>query len=356
MKWDGSTWDAPGNYNGVVEQIAVTDKGVVCVGYVETNSHAGIHVEGDGVNCFGPDAPPKAPGLKGIISLAAGRGDTLYAVGIGEGSFTPFMSVWDGRVWSIEELVEAPRPLEYADGKLYAVIDKSIQVMDSEGWTRITDLPEIYPQAFAGSLSGQPLFVLGQMNRESVILKLEDDEWSTISDSLTGWIKSISLDAAGRLYAVGNIRHRSRSHISGFAWWDGQEWSGFDTGGKGMSSGVDALQAMPDGCVYAGGDFTLAGSKSVRGFACWDGEDWSDPRNDGEINPEFVSSIVRGPDGTMYVIGRSNQEEHGDRSLIFKRQDTDWSIIPSPAGGAISQVDLRMDALLSRRLMIQREP
>lgn len=343
VRWDGSSWESPGDYNGIVAELVVSDKGIGCVGYAQINAHGGLYIEGDGVSCVGPDAPPKPVGIIGVISLASGPGDTLFAVGMGEKSLQPYLAFWDGQSWSSEEIDEAPDPLEYADGKLYGVIDGSIHIRNSEEWTKLMDLPDVYSATYAGSLSRQPFYVAGSRGAELVIFKLEDDEWSIISDSLRGSkIESISLDTEGRLYAAGDFQHRNRPHISGFAWWDGERWNGLKTVGQGMSTWVAALQAMPDGCMYAGGDFTFAGSTPAQGFACWDGVKWNGLRSGDALVPEFVSSIKRLPNGTMYVTGNSNQEEHGSRIQIFKRVDSEWSIIPEPRNGALAEGDLHV--------------
>ena len=113
------------------------------------------------------------------------------------------------------------------------------------------------------------------------------------------------------------------SGVGEFAW---------EAGSRGY---VAALYASPDGCIYAGGSFILAGSTPVAGFACWDGTKWLDPRGDDTV-PEMVSSIVGLPDGTTYFQGRTGMEEYGPWR-IFKRTDSNWSILPEPVLLDLSQ-------------------
>jgi hypothetical protein len=80
------------------------------------------------------------------------------------------------------------------------------------------------------------------------------------------------------LFVGGNFTIAGGTNASAIAKWDGTSWSPLGSGVSGGTPSVTALVTHDDGsgpALYVGGSFNVAGGVVVTGFARWNGADWS---------------------------------------------------------------------------------
>lgn len=229
------------------------------------------------------------------------------------------------------------------------------------------------------------------------IARWDGARWTALGDGLPGEVRSLTVDDAGQLWAVGEaaglIDDAALLPISGsyVARWSGTQWTyelenvfsigritAIDGGvaiagsffeelprlpasgvalwrdgrwsGTGLTNGGSVTSIVRDGTGVCVGGTILPGIKlSMTGLACWDGTEWTQR---GETLGA-VQTIARGTDGTWYAGGTLQLVEDGNarygiarldenghwRSLdggIHPREVTPPVVAPTPEVAAIS--------------------
>ncbi len=313
--WDGKSWSGLGEgVAGEVYAVLPTDDGVLYVGG-ELSGLSGGPLRWDGSEwqpLVGSDGSEITGGR--VYDLALGPDGTLYA----GGEFSSTMdtdpgdrvlgnvAAWDGERW---ELL-----LESHDRVFALALDKD------------------------GSLVAAGLLWEGAGTDDLApaheILRWDGAAWEPIgsvpSSPAVSPVLAMEAGPEGELYAVSGFDAISGQAVYGVGRWDGEAWSGIGTGeGEGGAFYVHALLADGSGGVYAGGAFTAIGSQATSGFAYWDGEMWSGL---GEAEQVFIKDLAAAPGGGLYA-GGSNIGLGGESYNVARWDGTAWEPFPLIVGG-----------------------
>jgi hypothetical protein len=251
----------------------------------------------------------------------------LYAGGsftLADGTPASGIAKWDGTVWSTVGGGVS------AGGRVYA-----LAVYDDGGAG--PNLPALYAGGWfttAGSISA------------SNIAEWDGTTWSALGSGTNSYVYALAVfdrDGAGpqptALVAGGAFTLAGGVSAGCVAQWNGNAWSGLDTGTNG---GVDALgvfDADGDGpslpVLVAGGWFTKAGGSSANRVACWNGTSWAalasgtddrvralstfDPDGSGPLNPLLIAG------GEFTTAGGTSA------SRIAQWNGSSWSALASGA-------------------------
>ncbi len=96
--------------------------------------------------------------------------------------------------------------------------------------------------------------------------------WGAVGAGLDGAVRSLSVDASGKVYAGGAFTASGATAIDHLAMWDGRRWT--EVGG-GVDGTVRDIEFGEDGKLYIGGDFTHVDGQLAGMVACRDGNTWN---------------------------------------------------------------------------------
>lgn len=275
-KWDGVSWSAlgPASTPGVsggsspfVYALTVYDDGNGPALYagggfnLAGGAPLGRLVKWDGTTWSAPGSGITAGFIWALTSVDAGRegGPALYAggaIGLVGGVQVKNITKWNGTTWSALGTG--------TNAEVYA-----LAMFDDGGGAG----PALYAGGNFNSAGDQPA------NR---IAKWNGSSWSPLGSGLDGSVRALTVfddgGAAGRsLYVGGAFNVAGGVPAKGIARWNGSSWSAL---GAGLQSQVRALTSYDDGSgngpeLYAGGFFTLSGATEVSRVAKWNGASWS---------------------------------------------------------------------------------
>jgi hypothetical protein len=207
----------------------------------------------------------------------------LYAAGaftkIGD-TTASLLARWDGAAWQplAEEMGGSGGSyvfdLENYDGYLY-VGGYALSVgqnyyspfrWDGVSWSKLSD--QYYGVfSFAFDKDGVPYISIFDQ-----ILKLGENGWQQLGDSLPWQAWALTIGVDGTIYAGGYYVDELDEIFARVAKWDGAAWQLIAE--ENHASSVDALIADGTGDIYAAGDFTELGGVAANSIARWDGTAW----------------------------------------------------------------------------------
>lgn len=125
------------------------------------------------------------------------------------------------------------------------------------------------------------------------VVRWDGTAWVPLGDGVNGPVSAMAVHQ-GDLVVAGDFTEAGGVPANRVARWNGTSWSaiGAGLGSTGSAERVTAL-AVFDGDLYAGGDFEEAGGVAVTGFARWNGTDWSDGGATLSGGPCFQSRLVQ---------------------------------------------------------------
>ncbi|MCG3137282.1 MAG: hypothetical protein HJJLKODD_01125 [Phycisphaerae bacterium] len=235
---------------------------------------------------------PATTGQVNALAVSPVTGE-LYA----GGSFTGYLSRWDGQQWStVPGPSSSVRALLFkSDGSLYVGGDfgdiygipgtTKLAIWNGSSWSAVdpnfTVNGSVYCMKF--SLQESTLYIGGSftaINGETDkrrVAQWNGVEWLTVGGGVTtgSIVKSLAVDSSGRLYIGGTFSVAGLTVVNNLARWDGAAWSNMNGGVNGSveSLTIDLVQQA----LFAGGGFSLAGSQPSQRIAQWniDSASWS---------------------------------------------------------------------------------
>lgn len=153
-------------------------------------------------------------------------------------------------------------------------------------------------------------------------------ESSAALDTLSGQVRSITIDPANNVYAGGYD-----SNGFGAVWkWNGSAWS---TVGNSAISGSNYIYSVTyesnSSTLYAGG---LDGS-NLGAVWKWNGSVWSELGSAAITNSYYVYAMTTDESGNLYAGGQNSSNQ----GTVWKWNGSAWSIIGSSAVGDSTEID-----------------
>jgi hypothetical protein len=130
----------------------------------------------------------------------------------------------------------------------------------------------------------------------SNIARWDGEVWTAVGEGANGSVGALVVDDNSHLYASGNFSYEGGSWM---ARWDGTSWT---AAGPGLSWAPSALATDGTGRIYVGGQFTDVGTAIINNIAVWDGARWH-ALGDGVNSP--VRALAVDARGTVYAAGES---------------------------------------------------
>jgi hypothetical protein len=284
--WNGAAWSliAEGNPSGV--QALASWNGLLVAG----GSFPSHLQSWDGVSWS-----PFASGLNGSVRALFAEEDALLTGGSFTSAGGPALHIarWDGAGWSssipgVPGTVESICTLQGAVivGGIFpssSPISPSPHLLRWNGaeWNSISPAPNASVLALA--VSGSSLFAGGGFTwagetSAAHVASWIGDEWSSIDGSfgghgLQGWTVFDLARMGDDLFAAGLFEWAGKVPASGFARWDGTEWTSLSSNGTIFPKNLISLGSMGAELV-ACGNFVEADSVIAQKVASWNGVSW----------------------------------------------------------------------------------
>ena len=152
--------------------------------------------------------------------------------------------------------------------------------------------------------------------------------WQALGAGLNGWVRALTIDNSGNLYAAGDFNKTGDGAInaSHAAKWDGTAWSAVEN--RGLDWRARAVATDSSGDLYLGGDFIKTNDAAItlNYIAKLVGSDWSALANSG-LNSTVFALAAANTD--MYVGGDFTQT--GDTAITLNNiamwDGTSWSAL-----------------------------
>jgi len=194
----------------------------------------------------------------------------------------------------------------------------------------------------AGSLYAGGSFDVTGDNSANNIVQWDGSTWQPLGEGINGSVIAL---AAGEeyLYAAGRFTEAGGRSSSNIARWDGTSWQPL---GKGLNGFVYALAIGPDGSLYAGGSFTEAGNVPAVNLARWTGTAWE---NVGANRNEGLNGSVRAlaADNNSVYAGGLFTEAGGVNTRYIARWDgLSWSPLGTGLNNIVKTIALAPDGSL----------
>lgn len=286
-KWDGKGWStmSTGTDEGV-SRLAVCDDGsgprlyaAVASAWYTTPASYGVK------RWDGTQWSPLGTGMNfHVITLQSfddGKGPALYAGGwftYAGGVQADHIAKWDGTGWSA---LGSGSSVDFN-------VDAMVSIEERDG-------PSLYVGGYFIDNSGDV--------PTSRVFRWNGRQWFRVGGEMDGGVSALAAfnDGSGvALYAGGGFVTAGGTPVNYVAKWNGEQWVALDTGlsGRFSPSYVSALIVFDDGtgpALYVGGEFGGPAGVSASGFAKWDGSQWS-MVGDGAM--EFVTAMTVFDDGS----------------------------------------------------------
>ncbi|MEN9845839.1 MAG: hypothetical protein RIS36_986, partial [Pseudomonadota bacterium] len=223
-----------------------------------------------------------------IASLSGGQMLAVYSDGI-SGASQSFLfnnvswATTDSGVYSTQYFATAG--LDQSNGAM---------TYDSKG--------NLYLATNASLLGGVPTG--SSSSAPASIYRFDGIAWTRLANSVTGYVRTLTSDSKGNIYAAGTIESIDGVTISnGVARWNGAAWSGLGASTGNSSIGDMAFDSA--GNLYAAGTLMNIGGRTVNSVARWNGTTWSNLGSGftNGTNPPSVSRIAIDKVGMIYVGG-----------------------------------------------------
>ncbi|HEX2837873.1 MAG TPA: hypothetical protein VHN77_07075 [Phycisphaerales bacterium] len=169
----------------------------------------------------------------------------------------------------------------------------------------------------------------------------DGSNWSSFDSGMAGGIGDANVGALavmndGSLVAGGNFTTAGGVSASRIARWNGSSWTALGTGISNYT--VAALVVMPNGDLIAGGSFGSAGGIPVSNIARWNGSTWSALGSGIDING-IVLAFKLLQDGSLITAGQFPTAGGITANSIARWNGTAWSALGSGIGGGFAEVD-----------------
>jgi hypothetical protein len=317
-RWNGSTWDRVGQFNGVMEALAVFDGKLYAAGeFTVTGGISTARIASwDGQNWAavgggirGLDGPVYALGV-----FDDGSGEALYVGGKFDiAGTTQAVSIarWDGVTWA-----DVPGGLVRE---------------------RLRGVTALYVH---NDGSGNALYVGGQyisaggLAGTSGLARWDGQSWSSVGGG--------AVQAANTFmeYDDGNgPKLYAGAGGNGLSVWDGVAWAEVGAASPlGRGTIVSSMGVFDDGqgsTLFCSGRIASAGALTTRDFVMWDGVSWSTPAQGIFDRVEHFAGVneVGGP--ALYVGGRFQSAGNIASKHIIKWDGTAWTGL---AGGTNDRI------------------
>lgn len=220
------------------------------------------------------------------------------------------------------------------DGTNWSNFDGGLNVGNARGFPVESDRngADFAVPGLALLIRNDELFVGGNFTNAGGILATNIAKWngSTWQPLGTGsengvnapvWELANSLE--NDLLVAGDFSKAGSSNIDLIVRWNGSTWSPLGQGlFRGSLGRVNALAVVGTN-VYAGGVFLNSGTNLISGFAIWNGTQWS--KSSAPVKEKVVSIAT---DGTnIYVSGRLTRVHAPNRNGLVKFDGNTWSVI-----------------------------
>ncbi len=376
-KWNGMTWSSlGGGTNKSVSALALDATGQLYAGGSFTA--AGMAPANGVARWDGTEWHALGSGIGGLYtSVQALTFSTTGQLYVG-GSFTSagglsanHIARWNGNTWSalgsgIDGQVNA---LAFdGSGNLYAGgtfanaggnTANNIAKWNGSAWSRLGTVTNngVNNQVMSLVARGSNVYAGGFFNiagngAVNYVAKWNGSAWSSVGNQFNYLVWSLAMDAAGTLYAGGEMSFQDGLYDSRslLARWTGSEWVSV---GKSMpifpgGSGVGAIALDGNGRLYAGGQFTLVGggylqpdasletgTVPVSNIASFAAGAWS-TMGSGINGP--VNDVAVDASGTIYLAGDFSWPGCTTEHNILRWNGTGWSALGTGLNGYLRRI------------------
>ena len=325
-RWEGSSWSAVGNGNGVsgTGYTALVDQNMDLIAGGDFDTVGGVVANGiakwndSGWTAMRP-FPAEGSLIDTCLAVVESNSGNLYAARRSFNIYvgTPsFVERWNSSSWSAVGQTSIY-------GTVYSL------VADQDG--------NLYAGGAFASMNGVTA---------SNIAMWDGASWSALGEGLSGTgypiAKALTLDYEGNLYAAGTFTMAGGVPVNNIAKWDGVTWSDVDGGLSGGSSpSATALIIDENGNLYVGGAFTMAGSVPVSGVAKWNGASWSDLGGgvSGGSRP-IVNALAFDQAGSLYAGGSFPSVGGIPASAIARWDGQAWTALGTGIAGSVAALSV----------------
>ncbi|MGB3967565.1 MAG: hypothetical protein WBO45_12620 [Planctomycetota bacterium] len=347
-RWNGSSWQPLGSFNGTVSALlplpngdliaggAFVVAGGVTVGGIARWNGSAWSALGAGVS-LGPGSPGRVLALARLPNgdvIAAG--EFTSAGGIGANN----IARWNGASWSalgagvtgLNSLVTALAVSANGDvvaGGAFVVAGGiaaiNIARWDGTAWSPLgTGAGDPGWGEFVAALLPMPngdLIVGGYFTSAggvaaSTVARWNGASWSAMGAGVPGGMVAALAGLSATSVVAGSVAMGGRPLSA--ALWNGSTWSAFAPGFNGP---VAAFAVRPNGDLVAGGSFTHAGGVVANCIARWDGVSWS-PLGGGTDYP--VRALASLANGDLVAAGSFGTAGGVMASGIARWDGTSW--------------------------------
>ncbi|MEM7106332.1 MAG: T9SS type A sorting domain-containing protein [Bacteroidota bacterium] len=233
-----------------------------------------------------------------------------------------------------EESIDSNWVYYYHDQTL-SKLGEGVYLTTASGFS---NLPNIYDIA----IFQNKIIACGEFDRAgtqtiSGIMQWNGNQWTGLDSGLGGNIPATApvmfphelMVHDDKLYIVGNFRMAGGLEVNGIAYWDGNNWHAM---GDGFNNTVYGIGVYNDE-IYAGGSFTASGQTPLNRIAKWTGSEW--------VSPGFGFTSLSGNEftfvHTLKVIDDQLYVAGGLKEITYDDQSTE------PCGGIVSFNGIELD-------------
>lgn len=197
--------------------------------------------------------------------------------------------------------------------------------------------PDEYVQALALDADGN-LYAGGDFSvaggiATTTVAKWNGSVWSALGGGIcpsgSDWVEDMFVDAAGNVYAGGDLEFDLPASC-GLVKWDGSSWADLGPYPDDVGS-VEGLTLDPAGHLHASFRQEVGGTTSRGLVAEWDGSDWAATTVDAEKLNVYAWAIIFDKDGNLYAGGEfdSNGTDTVALNYVAKRANGSslWSAV-----------------------------
>ena len=229
------------------------------------------------------------------------------------------------------------RKILYKDAKIYVigkfshiagVQTNGIGKFAGDSWSSVgSNIADLGGNVFDLLVKADNEVYASTYNNSQKIWKFNGSAWQDLNFPSTDFVRSLTVNAAGHLFAATSSNSGTGAGSFGVYKWDGSAWSNVGA----ANGSINVIRANSAGDLYIAGDFTTLGSTTTGKVAKFTGSQWSGIGNvtQGTVYQLELSDSTLWISGTSLAGGSINYFENGL-----------WTGLPSVLNGTTQTIML----------------